>query len=157
MGRLLEYDHGKRPSTKKYYPEPHHPSVSLLCKWIFGENKRDIDNQHGVELDLLAANQPYSPMINRWCCEQHRIREIGLLPLHVDYLFKTGYCKEPKSSPTRDFPRNIWRKEKIRVKMREEASKWPRWICLFRIEDSNFFLRGRRLVRERTSCAGEEK
>jgi hypothetical protein len=61
MRRLLEYDHGKRPSTKKYYPEPLHPSVSLLCKWIFGENKRDIDNQHGVELDLLAANQPYSP------------------------------------------------------------------------------------------------
>jgi hypothetical protein len=36
MGRFLEYDHGRRPSTKKYYPEPHHPSVSLLCKWIFG-------------------------------------------------------------------------------------------------------------------------
>jgi hypothetical protein len=101
----------------------------------FWENKRDIDNQHGVELDLLAANQPYSPMINRWCCEQHRIQEIGLLPLHVDYLFKTGYYKEPESFPTRDFPRNIWRKENIRVKMREEASKWPRWICPFRIEE----------------------
>jgi hypothetical protein len=36
--------------------------VSLLCKWIFGENKRDIDNQHGVELDLLAANRPHSPV-----------------------------------------------------------------------------------------------
>jgi hypothetical protein len=28
-----------------------------------------------------------------------------LLPLHVGYLFKTGYYKEPESSPTRDFPR----------------------------------------------------
>jgi hypothetical protein len=46
------------------------------------------------------ANQPHSPMINRWCCEQHRIREIGLLPLHVYYLFKTGYYKEPEASPT---------------------------------------------------------
>jgi hypothetical protein len=68
----------------------------------FWENKRDKDNQHGVELALLGfdcqvANKPHSPMINRWCCEQHRIQEIGLLPLHVDYLFKTGYYKEPES------------------------------------------------------------
>jgi hypothetical protein len=40
----------------------------------FGENERDKDNQHKVELTLLgfdcqAANRPYSPMINRWCCE----------------------------------------------------------------------------------------
>jgi hypothetical protein len=59
----------------------------------FWENERDKDNQHGVELALLGfdcqeANQPHSPMINRWCCEQHQIREIGLLPLHVGYLFK---------------------------------------------------------------------
>jgi hypothetical protein len=84
--------------------------VTLLCKWIFGENERDKDNKHGVELALLSfdcqeANQPHSPMINRWCCEQHRIREIGLLPLHVDYLFKTGYYKEPESSHTWDLPR----------------------------------------------------
>jgi hypothetical protein len=39
MGRFLEYDHGMRPSTKKYYPEPHHPSVSFLCKWIFGKTR----------------------------------------------------------------------------------------------------------------------
>jgi hypothetical protein len=40
----------------------------------FGENERDKDNQHRVELALLgfdcqAANRPHSPMINRWCCE----------------------------------------------------------------------------------------
>jgi hypothetical protein len=40
----------------------------------FGENEREKDNQHGVELALLvfdwqAANRPHSPMINRWCCE----------------------------------------------------------------------------------------
>jgi hypothetical protein len=39
----------------------------------FWENKRDKDNQHGVELALLGfdyrvANRPNSPMINRWCC-----------------------------------------------------------------------------------------
>jgi hypothetical protein len=60
---------------KKYYPEPHHPSVSLMdVQKDFGDNVRDKDNQHGVELVLLgfdcqAANQPHSPMINRWCCE----------------------------------------------------------------------------------------
>jgi hypothetical protein len=46
----------------------------------FGENERDKYNQHGVELALLGfAKKPINPthlMINRWCCEQHRIREI---------------------------------------------------------------------------------
>jgi hypothetical protein len=113
MGRLLEYDHGKRPSTEKNTIRNPLSKCVTFVQVDFWENKRDIDNQHGVELDLLAANQPYSPMIHRWCREQHRIREIGLLPLHVDYLFKTGYYKEPESSPTRDFPRNIGRKENI--------------------------------------------
>jgi hypothetical protein len=36
-GRFSEYDRGRRPSTKKYYPEPHHPRVSLMmCKKILG-------------------------------------------------------------------------------------------------------------------------
>jgi hypothetical protein len=40
--------------------------VTLVCKWIFRENERDKDNQHGVELALLgfdcqAANRPHSP------------------------------------------------------------------------------------------------
>jgi hypothetical protein len=55
MGRFLEYEHGRRPSTKKFYPEPHHPSVSLMdVQKDFGENERDQDNQHGVELALLG-------------------------------------------------------------------------------------------------------
>jgi hypothetical protein len=50
--------------------EPHHPSVSLMdVQKDFGENERDKDNQHRVELALLgfncqAANRPHSPMIN---------------------------------------------------------------------------------------------
>jgi hypothetical protein len=28
-----------------------------------------------------------------------------VLPLHVGYLFETGYCKEPEASPSRDLPR----------------------------------------------------
>jgi hypothetical protein len=66
-GRFLEYDRGRRPSTKKYYPEPHHPSVSLMdVQKDFGENERDKDNQHGVELPLLGfdcqvANKPLLP------------------------------------------------------------------------------------------------
>jgi hypothetical protein len=40
--------------------------VTLLCKWIFGENERDKDNRHEVELALLGfdcqvANRPLSP------------------------------------------------------------------------------------------------
>jgi hypothetical protein len=39
---------------------------SWMCKRIFGENERDKDNQHEVELALLsfdcqAANRPHSP------------------------------------------------------------------------------------------------
>jgi hypothetical protein len=30
MGRFLEYDHGRSVATNKFYPEPHHPSVSLM-------------------------------------------------------------------------------------------------------------------------------
>jgi hypothetical protein len=30
---------------------------------------------------------------------------LGVLPLHVGYLFETGYYKEPESSPRRDLPR----------------------------------------------------
>jgi hypothetical protein len=37
-GRFLEYVRERRPSTKRYYPEPHHPSVSLICaKGFWGE------------------------------------------------------------------------------------------------------------------------
>jgi hypothetical protein len=72
---FLEYDHGRRPSMKKYYPEPHHPSVSLMdVQKDFGENERaKITN---MELNwlysALIARQPIDPthlMINRWCCE----------------------------------------------------------------------------------------
>jgi hypothetical protein len=55
MGRFLEYDHGRSVATKKFYPEPHHPRVSLTdVQKDFGENKRDKDNQYGVELALLG-------------------------------------------------------------------------------------------------------
>jgi hypothetical protein len=59
MGRFLEYDHGKRPSTKKYYPEPHHPSVSLLCKWIFGRTRE-------TKITNMELNWLYSALIAKW-------------------------------------------------------------------------------------------
>jgi hypothetical protein len=40
-------------------------------------------------------------------------RWFGVLPLHVSYLFETGYYKEPEASPSRDFPRICMKKEKI--------------------------------------------
>jgi hypothetical protein len=51
----LEYDHGRSSPTKKFYQEPHHPSVSLMdVQKDFGENERDKGNQCGVELALLG-------------------------------------------------------------------------------------------------------
>jgi hypothetical protein len=64
--------------------------------------------------DCQEANQPHSPYdqpVVLWATSDS---EIGLLPLHVGYLFKTGYYKEPESSPTRDFPR-IWVFEESKI------------------------------------------
>jgi hypothetical protein len=71
----LEYDRRRSIATKKFYPEPHYPSVSLMdVQKDFGENDRaKITN---IELNwlysALIARQPIDPthlMINRWCCE----------------------------------------------------------------------------------------
>jgi hypothetical protein len=87
MGRFLEYDHGRRPSTKKYYPEPHHPSVSLLCKWIFGRMRET--KMTNMELNwlysALIAKWPIDPpylMINRWCCEETLVGMLSSMTLH---------------------------------------------------------------------------
>jgi hypothetical protein len=74
MGRFLEYDHGRRPSMKKYYPKPHHPSVSLLCKWIFGRMRETkvTNTELNWLYSTLIAKKPIDPtqlMIYRWCCE----------------------------------------------------------------------------------------
>jgi hypothetical protein len=63
MGRFLEYDHGRRPSTKKYYPEPHHPSVSLLCKWIFGRTRETkiTNTELNWLYSALIAKKPINP------------------------------------------------------------------------------------------------
>jgi hypothetical protein len=55
-------DHQRRNSICT----PSFKYVTLLCKWIFGENERDKDNQHRVELALLGfdfqvANRPLLP------------------------------------------------------------------------------------------------
>jgi hypothetical protein len=35
-----------------------------------------------------------------------------VLPLHVGYLFETGYYKEPEASPSRDLPRIEYMKKR---------------------------------------------
>jgi hypothetical protein len=75
MGRFLEYDRGRSVATKKFYPEPHHPRVSLMDvqKDLGRIRETKITN---TELNwlysALIARQPIDPtqlMINRWCCE----------------------------------------------------------------------------------------
>jgi hypothetical protein len=94
-------DHQQRNTIRT----PSFKYVTLMCKWIFGENERDKDNQHGVELallgfDCLVANRPSYLMINRWCCEATSGSEdIGsgcYLSILAIYLFKTRYYKEPE-------------------------------------------------------------
>jgi hypothetical protein len=60
----VEYDHGRRPSTKKYYPEPHHPSVSLMmCKRILGRIRETkvTDTELSWLYSTLIARQPIDP------------------------------------------------------------------------------------------------
>jgi hypothetical protein len=64
MGRFLEYDHGRRPSMTKYYPEPHHPSVSLwMCKRILGRIRETkvTDTESSWLYSALIARQPIDP------------------------------------------------------------------------------------------------
>jgi hypothetical protein len=62
--------HQKRNSIRT----PSSEYVTLLRKWSFGENERDKDNQHRVQLALLgfdcqAANRPHSPHDQLVVCE----------------------------------------------------------------------------------------
>jgi hypothetical protein len=66
-----------------------------MCKKILGRMRETkITNKELNWLYVaLIARQPIDPT------------HLGVLPLHVGYLFETGYYKEPEASPTRDFPR----------------------------------------------------
>jgi hypothetical protein len=60
----------------------------------------------------LIARQPINPThLNQpvvlWATSGSGDIRFEVLPLHVGYLFETGYYKEPEASPSRDLPR-IW-------------------------------------------------
>jgi hypothetical protein len=61
-------------------------------------------------LDCQVANRPHStydqPVV-LWSNIGFERYWLGVLPLHVGYLFKTGYYKEPEASPSPDL-RRIW-------------------------------------------------
>jgi hypothetical protein len=61
MGRFLEYDRGRRPSTKKYYPEPHHPSVSLQKDLGRMRETKVTDTELSSLYSALIARQPIDP------------------------------------------------------------------------------------------------
>jgi hypothetical protein len=75
LGRFLEHDRGRSVATKKFYLEPHHPSVSLMdVQKDFGENGRAkiTNTKLNWFYSALIDKQPIDPthlMINRWCCE----------------------------------------------------------------------------------------
>jgi hypothetical protein len=70
----------------------------------FGENKRDKNNQHGVELALLsfdcqAANRPHSPYNQSVVLWQHRVREILVRGCYLSMLaisLRLGITRNPK-------------------------------------------------------------
>jgi hypothetical protein len=75
-------------------------SHSWMCKRILGRMREtQITNMKLNWLySALIAKQPINPthlMINRWCCGNIGFGKywFKVLPLHVGYLFKTGYYK----------------------------------------------------------------
>jgi hypothetical protein len=83
-------DHQRRKTIRN-------PIIQVFHSYVqkdFGENERNKGNQHRVELALLGFD-----------CQVANRPHFGVLPLHVGYLFETGYYKEPEASPSRDLPR----------------------------------------------------
>jgi hypothetical protein len=64
MGRFLEYDRRRSVATKEFYPEPHHPRVSLMdVQKDFGRiRETKITNTELALLgfDCQVANRPHS-------------------------------------------------------------------------------------------------
>jgi hypothetical protein len=131
----------------------------------FGENERNKDNQHGVELALLDfARQPIDPthlMINRWCCEA----TLGSGDIGSGcYLSMLAISLRP--GITRNTEHLL-----AGTSLGFENMKQGKYISGdetggFKVAKANFplpdgrlrlFLEGEKLVRGRTSCASEEK
>jgi hypothetical protein len=55
----LEYDLGRSPLTKKFYPEPHHPSVSLM------DERKDFRENEETKVTITNLNWLYSALIAR--------------------------------------------------------------------------------------------
>jgi hypothetical protein len=104
-----------------------------------------------LDFDCQVANQPHStydqPVV-LWSDIGFERYWLGVLPLHVGYLFKTGYYKEPEASPSRDLPR-IWLYEEKQIKYISEDERGG-----FKVAKVNFplsegrlrlFLRGRKI------------
>jgi hypothetical protein len=87
---------------------------SWMCKRILGRMRETkvTNTELSWLYSALIARQPIDPT-HLWSTGgvvsniEFGRYWFGVLPLHVGYLFKTGYYKEPESSPTGDFPR-IW-------------------------------------------------
>jgi hypothetical protein len=58
MGRFLEYDRERSVATKKFYPEPHHPRVSLMDVQILGRIRE-------TKVTNTELNWLYSALITR--------------------------------------------------------------------------------------------
>jgi hypothetical protein len=65
--------------------------------------------------DCQAANRTHSPYHQPVVLWSNIGFEswFGVLPLHIGYIFETGYYKEPEESLTRDFPFEYMKKKNI--------------------------------------------
>jgi hypothetical protein len=69
-----------------------------------------------------------------------------VLPLHVGYLFETGYYKEPEASPSRDLPRIEYMK-KSKYISEDERRGFKVAKVNFSLSDGilRIFLRGKKI------------
>jgi hypothetical protein len=56
---FLEYDRGRSVETKKFYPEPHHPRVSLM------DVQKDFGKIRETKITNMELNWLYSALISR--------------------------------------------------------------------------------------------
>jgi hypothetical protein len=59
---FLEYDRGRSVATKKFYPEPHHPSVSLQKDLGRMRETKVTDTELSWLYSALIARQPIDPI-----------------------------------------------------------------------------------------------
>jgi hypothetical protein len=126
----------------------------------FWENERNKGNQHGFELALLGFDCQVANPTHLWSTggvvSNIGFGRSGCYLSMLAISLKTGYYKEPESSPTWDLPRYM-KKGKFKWRWERRLSSGQIKLTPSGWKIKTFSWGERRLIRGRTSCVGAEK